>query len=184
MEKLRGENQRLKSLGENGVDYRALQQKLIREQQSNKELEDEVIQLKMERSNQNGYVQGQPPGQQDGGSEEYFRGLSDEIKRLQTELLNEKQISNHIQITQEKELLLKDREIQRLSAMFNPLGVISKISKGRNKADLAALMSRRGLETSDTETEETLSLSYHDAMSGGEEGGKDRILDADEISLG
>jgi hypothetical protein len=98
--------------------------------------------------------------------------------------LNEKQISNHIQITQEKELLLKDREIQRLEAMFNPLGVISKISKGRNKADLAALMSRRGLETSDTETEETLSLSYHDAMSGGEEGGKDRILDADEISLG
>ena len=27
----------------------------------------------------------------------------------------------------EKELLLKDREIQRLSAMFNPLGVISKV---------------------------------------------------------
>ena len=34
-------------------------------------------------------------------------------------------------------------------------------------------MSRRGLETSDTETEETLSLSYHDAMSG-EDSGKDR----------
>lgn len=190
---LKNENQRLKSLEENGVDSATLHQKLIREAALNKELEDEIIQLRMEKSNaqaQGGYGRALGPGsgsprsqlavqQTDGAMQEYFRSLSDEIKRLQNELLNEKQISNHIQITQEKELLLKDREIQRLCAMLNPLGVVSKMSK----ADLSALVPRRGGEdTTDTE-EDTMSLSYHDALQSDEERQK-RILEGDEISLG
>lgn len=187
LDALKSENQRLKSLEDNGVDYATLHQKLIREGALNKELEDEIIQLRMEKSNaqaQGGY--GRAPGsprtqlvvqQPDGAMQEYFKSLSFEIKRLQNELLNEKQISNHIQITQEKELLLKDREIQRLCAMLNPLGVVSKMTK----ADLSALVPRRGHEdTTDTEEESTLSLSYHDAMSDEQK----RILEADEISLG
>jgi len=145
------------------LSSKVLQARLIREQEQSKELEDEIIQLRLsieETSNQ--LPQGESAGGRDGDTTTdpalklALKLKEDEINQLKAEMYQEQQIVAHVQMTQEKELLQKEKEIERLQDLLtnvNPPPLQQVVN--------TSLPPTNGVYSEDDDD----TLSFHDALS-------------------
>ena len=87
-----------------------LQQKVINEQQINEQSEEEIIQLRIELDNISKELE-TITGRQDFSEAE-------EILKLKSEILKEQDITAHVQVAQEKEIIDKEKEISGLNQIL------------------------------------------------------------------
>ena len=87
-----------------------LQQKVINEQQINEQSEEEIIQLRIELDNISKELE-TITGRQDFSEAE-------EILKLKSEILKEQDITAHVQVAQEKEIMDKEKEISGLNQIL------------------------------------------------------------------
>jgi len=98
-----------------------LQQKIIDEQEANKQIEEELIQLKIDFDNfkQTKEEAPQPEDTLNEDEKTNLLKLKDlEIASLQQAIRQEQDIVAHVQLTQEKEIIDKEREIAVLNAIL------------------------------------------------------------------
>lgn len=98
-----------------------LQQKIIDEQEANKQVEEELIQLKIDFDNFKQTKEDEPKPEDNINDDEKTNliKLKDlEIASLQQAIRQEQDIVAHVQLTQEKEIIDKEREIAVLNAIL------------------------------------------------------------------
>jgi hypothetical protein len=95
-----------------------LQQKIIDEQEANKQIEEELIKLKIEFDNAK---QSRPKSRQMNEEEmvKILKQKDHEIAGLRRAIQQEQDIVAHVQLTQEKEIIEKEREIAVLNAILS-----------------------------------------------------------------
>ena len=90
-----------------------LQNRIMREQENHKETEDELIKLRLElesfKQEKLNYSSKSTTGEESLNSS--LKEKNEEIERLKNVILQEQQIVSHIQFTQEKEIISKEKEI-------------------------------------------------------------------------
>jgi len=99
-----------------------LQQKVMNEQEANKQIEEELIHLKIEYDNLNQAQQEASQTKESLDDDEKNRLLKmkdQEIVSLQHAIRQEQEIVAHVQLTQEKEIIEKEREISVLNAILS-----------------------------------------------------------------
>ena len=90
------------------------QSKILQEQEAHKHTEDELISMKIELNNmkQNSLEKAQDEKSSSKDPEEsVLKSKDEEIERLKKEILQEQQVVAHVQVTQEREIIEKEKEI-------------------------------------------------------------------------
>ena len=100
----------------------SLQQKIVHEQETHKQTEDELIKLKIDFENSKQDL-GTPAEREEsvpkGSQASLMKSKDEEIERLKKEILQEQQIISHVQVTQEKEIIEKEKEILILNTILS-----------------------------------------------------------------
>ena len=99
-----------------------LQQKIVQEQETHKQTEEELIKLKIDFENKKQEIinatekeNAIPKDKQ----ASLIKSKNEEIERLKKEILQEQQIVAHVQVTQEKEIIEKEKEIFILNTILS-----------------------------------------------------------------
>ena len=98
-----------------------LQQKVIDEQEASKQIEDELIKLKIEYDNLKDSKAKTPTKEAltDDETAKILRQKDHDIASLRRAIQQEQEIVAHVQLTQEKEIIEKEREIAVLNAILS-----------------------------------------------------------------
>merc|ERR1712013_769942 len=98
-----------------------LQQKVIDEQEASKQIEDELIKLKIEYDNLKDSKAKTPTKEAltDDETAKILRQKDHDIASLRRAIQQEQEIVAHVQLTQEKEIIEKEREIAALNAILS-----------------------------------------------------------------
>merc|ERR1711994_888041 len=98
-----------------------LQQKVIGEQEASKQIEDELIKLKIEYDNLKDSKAKTPTKETltDDETAKILRQKDHDIASLRRAIQQEQEIVAHVQLTQEKEIIEKEREIAVLNAILS-----------------------------------------------------------------
>ena len=98
-----------------------LQQKVIDEQEASKQIEDELIKLKIEYDNLRDSKAKTPTKEAltDDETAKILRQKDHDIASLRRAIQQEQEIVAHVQLTQEKEIIEKEREIAVLNAILS-----------------------------------------------------------------
>ena len=99
-----------------------LQQKVCDEQEASKQIEDELIKLKIEFDNMKDSKKARTPTKDSLNDDEtgkILRQKDHDIASLRRAIQQEQEIVAHVQLTQEKEIIEKEREIAVLNAILS-----------------------------------------------------------------
>merc|ERR1719234_2292815 len=99
-----------------------LQQKVCDEQEASKQIEDELIKLKIEFDNMKDSKKARTPTKDslnDDETAKILRQKDHDIASLRRAIQQEQEIVAHVQLTQEKEIIEKEREIAVLNAILS-----------------------------------------------------------------
>merc|ERR1712037_1007499 len=144
-----------------------LQQKVIDEQEASKQIEDELIKMKIEFDNAKD-AKAKTPTKESMGDDEtakILRQKDHDIASLRRAIQQEQEIVAHVQLTQEKEIIEKEREIAVLNAI---LSQERQIILDR-ESEIGKLLVQNGGPKAASPTDDESTMTFHDALSDGED---------------
>jgi len=94
-----------------------LEKKVLHEQEAHKQTEAELIKIKMEFDDFK-HEAGSKTSTHKGAEASVIKSKDEEIERLKKEILQEQQVIAHVQVTQEKEIIEKEKEIFLLNTIL------------------------------------------------------------------
>jgi len=190
-EKIEARQQPLAS-EENEKIIKNLQQKIVNEQEINKQSEDEIINLKIELDNikqESIIIASQEKANPKEDQIKLLKSKDEEIDKLKKEIAQEQQIIAHVQVTQEREIIEKEKKIFILNKILTQERQVFN-EKEKDKECMQSKFQASYL-TDVQSDDDSETVTFHDALSDEEDVliedlpfDRERKSDVDDFSLG